>query len=167
MDPMRAPDAKTDYVALLRGSQEQGSEWFDDYLYVVMKMIAEYPESLPDAVTQKRYYYYLANMGSQMPPGPQRDGYEAALAIYPVAPFLDGRNDMYHWTHLVSNHVLHTTRAPTRDVEGWTNWYKERDTPRSDRREKAEAGRSRYRKHAIFGVVVVTLIIAIRIAVSL
>lgn len=160
-------DAKTDYVALIRDDPQQrrgGRECFDDYVYVILKMIAEYPESLPDAITQKRYYYYLANMGSQMPSGPHRDGYEAALAIYPVAPFLDGRNDLYHWAHLVSNHVMHTTHTPTRDVEGWISWYKQRDGPVSDRRADA---RSWLRKHAVFAVVVTTLIVAIRIAVSL
>jgi hypothetical protein len=115
-----------DSVSDLYASASSGSVWFRHYVFVLQTMISEYPLTLPDSITKKRYYYYLTNLAHTMPDGEHRRLYmEAALTVFPLSPCLDSREDLFRWLHRVCNYISVGTGGGETEAKDWIESYRE------------------------------------------
>lgn len=113
-------------VSDLYDSASSGGVWFRHYIFVLQTMVSQYPLTLPDSVTKRRYYYYLTNLAEVMPEGEHRRLYtEAALTVFPLTPCLDTREDLFRWLHRVSDYVHVGTGGDKTEAKDWIESYRE------------------------------------------
>lgn len=107
-----------------------GGVWFPDFAFVLQTMVSQYPLSLPDAITRRRYYYFLTNMHEMMPDGEHKRLYrEASLELFPLTPCLDAREDLFRWLHRVCDHVTKGTGGQHSEAKDWIDSYRLRYKP--------------------------------------
>lgn len=113
-------------VSDLYDSASSGGVWFRHYVFVLQTMVSQYPLTLPDSITKRRYYYYLTNLAEVMPEGEHRRLYtEAALTVFPLTPCLDAREDLFRWLHRVCNYVSVGTGSGETEAKDWIESYRE------------------------------------------
>lgn len=102
--------------------------WKDHYKFVMISAILLYPETLPNAIVKRRYYDFFINMGHIMPTASIGEKYAAALEMYPVQPYLDGKSDLFRWYTAIMNYVYEMNDTES-DV---LKMYAEKCKPKTD-----------------------------------
>ena len=139
-----------------------GVVWFPMYVFFMQTMVVQYPKTIPDAISKKRYYYYFMNMAEMMPVGDYRKLYMDALDIYPLVPSLDRREDMNRWLHDVCNYVYAGVGQKMRTTSEWIEEYHAYYNPPQVIEETF------YIKHrkTVFAIVVLMLLFVISLGVQ-
>lgn len=140
-----------------------GHVWFPMYVFFMQTMITQYPMKLPDAVSRKRFYYFFMNMAETMPAeGEYRRLYTEALDVYPLAPSLDRREDLYKWLHSVSNHVYKGVGEKERTTTEFIEQYHAHYLPK----EVVEERFYKTHRKTIFVIMILLLIFAASLMVA-
>jgi hypothetical protein len=78
--------------------------WGPHYWGMLHTVAVSYPDH-PDAIQRKVCYRFVNNLPSLMPPGESSSSFSRLLKEYPVAPYLDRKEDFVRWTNMIHNKV--------------------------------------------------------------
>lgn len=78
--------------------------WGPHYWFFLHTVAHTYPP-VPNAVTKRKYYDLIQNMPLFLPDPEMGNRFSALLDLYPVSPYLDGRDSFVRWVHFIHNKV--------------------------------------------------------------
>ena len=90
--------------------------WGPHYWAVLHTIAISYPDH-PDAIQKKVVYRFVNNLPALMPPGEWTSNFKRLLDKYPVAPYLDQKNDFVRWTNMIHNKVNESLNKPLTSLD--------------------------------------------------
>lgn len=78
--------------------------WGPHYWFFLMTIALSYP-LVPNEVTKKKYYEFIQNFPLFIPNEEIAKDFDAMLNMYPVTPYLDGRESFILWVIFIHNKI--------------------------------------------------------------
>jgi hypothetical protein len=76
--------------------------WGPPYWFFLHTMALNYPDH-PNGVIKKKYYEFFKNLPEFLPSHSSR--LRKLMETYPIAPYLDSRDSLVKWVHLIHNKI--------------------------------------------------------------
>jgi len=85
--------------------------WGPHYWFVLHTIASNYPKT-PTSIQKKIHYRLIHNFHEFIPHRESANRFSALLDANPVAPYLDTRDDLVRWMHMIHNHVNAALEKP-------------------------------------------------------
>jgi len=86
--------------------------WGPHYWFVLHTIASNYPKS-PTSIQKKIHYRFIHNLHEFIPHRESSLRFADLLQAYPVAPYLDTRDDFVRWMHMIHNKINENLEKPT------------------------------------------------------
>lgn len=83
---------------------ENPAVWGPHFWYFLHYVTQTYPLQNPSNTLKKKYYEFVMNIPIFLPPE-YASNFVELLDKYPVAPYLDTRNEFARWMHFIHNKI--------------------------------------------------------------
>lgn len=103
--------------------------WGPHYWFFLFTVAYYYPTT-PNAVTKRKYYDLIQNMPLFLPDEEMGNRFARMLDMYPVSPYLVGRDSFLRWVWFVHNKVNIGIGLPEMDFEEAVDRYLGQYKPR-------------------------------------
>ena len=99
--------------------------WGPHYWFFIHTVAMTYPIR-PNAVTKKKYYEFIQNLPLFIPVESISGEFSKLIDKYPVTPYLDNRESLIPWTHLIHNKINQKLEKPQISLsEFYIKYYEE------------------------------------------
>ena len=85
--------------------------WGPPYWFVLHTIASNYP-IMPTSIQKKIHYRFIHNLHEFIPNRESANAFSSLLQDFPVAPYLDTRDDFVRWMHLIHNKVNASLEKP-------------------------------------------------------
>jgi len=85
--------------------------WGPHYWFVLHTIASNYPKN-PTSVQKKIHYRFVHNLHEFLPHRESANRFSSLLAEFPVAPYLDTRDDFVRWMHMIHNKINASLKKP-------------------------------------------------------
>jgi hypothetical protein len=109
--------------------------WGPHYWFFLHTMASNYPKN-PTSVQKKIHYRLVHNMHEFIPHRESANLFSSLLAEFPVAPYLDTREDLVRWVHMIHNKVNAVLEKPAVSLHRHKDAMKNLYAPTATRLQK-------------------------------
>lgn len=102
--------------------------WGPPFWFFIHTIALNYPDH-PTTVIKKKYYEFFKSLPDFLPSHSER--LRKLMTVYPVAPYLDNRDSLVKWVHLLHNKINKQLEKPEISLQKFYSDYYDLFKPRN------------------------------------
>ena len=127
--------------------------WGPHYWFFLHTITLNYPH-YPNEVTKKKYYEFVSNIPLFIPVESIASEFSKLLDEYPVASYLDSRDEFVRWMHFIHNKINEKMELPKIPLHVFYSSYYEKYKPKI----VAQQEDHRWKQKVVYTMVVLSLV---------